>query len=145
MTIFDHPREGVGFIGTERVALALRHCDADYWKVFHFRFLEGFPFPRPTTGRAAGRGDNAATERRSSATDRPWARRSTSSGASYRVVGVVADVPVLRRLTNGEIYVPFGAIQDPGYRSRMKGTCVAAFLMEGPHVHQELRSASRSV
>jgi putative ABC transport system permease protein len=116
----------------ERLELALRRTDGQYWKIFEFDFLEGGPFLEEdeTNGNFV-----AVITRRTR--DRLFdgepalGRTVTVDRQDFEVVGVVADISYLR-LGFSDIWVPISTRRSRTYRSQFMSGFNALVLAQTP-------------
>ena len=106
-----------GFSEGRRVDAYLKRTDGEFWNILDFRFLEGGPFTQ--TDDDAGRFVaviNESTRRRFFG-DAPAAGRSlTLDGQTFRVTGVVEDVPMTRLVPFADVWAPISTSKSQGYR-----------------------------
>jgi putative ABC transport system permease protein len=123
MAIVSEPQDAGGFVDGEKVVSKLRHADDRYWTLLDFEFIEGAPY-----GAADEKGANQvaviseSTRLRYFGAGSALGRTIDAGGGSYRVVGVVRDVPSYRTAAQGEIWVPVSTARMPNYRDQLRGT-----------------------
>jgi putative ABC transport system permease protein len=130
VSIFSHLQTAITYFEGEKLEFRVKRTDADFWEILRFDFLEG----RPLTAADDRDGQavaviNASTRRRlfgdnSSATG----RTILLDGQSFRVVGVVADVPALRLVPYADAWIPIGATRSQDYRRQLIGHFSALVL-----------------
>ena len=113
----------------DKLAADMRQVDADFWRVFQFRFLDGRPFSeadfrsalvitasvaRRLFGRTAG-----------VAGQHVWLNR-----VDYQVTGVVADVSMLAADSYAQVWIPYtcGTAEANTWGSNLMGPMSAAIL-----------------
>lgn len=123
VALFTRPVSAVTYLGERKVVSRVRHTDAQYWRSLQFRFLEGGPFDAADDrDRRAVAVINAATrERLFGAAATAVGRDAEFDGISYRIVGVVANVPVYRQTAYADVWAPIGALRSEGYRTALMG------------------------
>jgi len=132
MTVFSVADRISTFAGANKVTLSVRHADAEYWRLFHFRFLEGAPFTAADVEEVRRVAIiNEATRRRVFGDAEAMGRTLELGSERYRVVGIVEDVSVLRLLTTGDVYLPLSLRLTPESRARLMGSYMAAFRLDG--------------
>ena len=112
----------------------LKRTDAEYWRMLDFAFLEGGPVHRPGRRRTA-RSSRSSTPPRAtgSSAARPAVGRTIEAdGQHFRVIGVVPDVPILRLVANGDIYVPVTTAKTDAYRTELLGGFGGLLLARSP-------------
>ena len=130
--------------------LHLRRTDGEFWKMMEFRFLEGGPF----TARDEKEGSfvaviNEATREKLFG-DQPAVGRTLSlDGRSFRIAGVVANVPIFRMLTFADIWAPISTQTGDSYRTRLVGGFAGLFLARStddfPSIREEFAARLRRV
>ena len=109
-----------------------------------FDFLEGAPFTAADDKRAAHVAVISDATRRRLFGDEPGVGRNIDLDAtSYRVVGVVRDVPWYRHDTAAEVWVPLQTQTSSGYFSRLLGGCIAVYLLEPGADRAQVQAAFR--
>jgi putative ABC transport system permease protein len=107
MTVFSVPASVVSYVEGRRLRSFLKRTDGAFWQVLDFDFLEGGPY----TPADAGAGSfvaviNASTRDRFFGGSPAVGRTIEVDGQRFRVVGVVADVPILRLAPFADVWVP---------------------------------------
>ncbi len=123
------PAAATSYPQGEKLELRLRRSDGAYWQILDFDFLEGGPFT------AADEADarpvaviNQATRRRLFGDQEAVGRTFAVDGQRFRVVGVVANVSVLRQLAAGDVWVPISTAKSQSYRHELVGDFRAMIL-----------------
>lgn len=120
----------VTYLGERKLVSQLRHTDAEYWRTLRFRFLEGGPFD--ATDDKEGRAVvviNEATRRRLFGDGQPALGRTAEfDGVSYRILGVVANVPIYRQTAYADAWAPIGSLRSEGYKTQLMGDFDAIVL-----------------
>ncbi len=105
-----------------RHELYVRYTDAAYWPIFAFRFLEGGPYGVDDEKSGAGVAViNAATRDRVFGGGAAVGKSIDVEGRAFRVVGVVANVPLTRYATFADVWLPNGALVGDSYKSDLGG------------------------
>ena len=148
--IVSVPAEVHSYTGGRRVESFLRRADADYWRILDFEFLEGGPFTdQDVAGGSAVAVVNAATRERFFGNGSALGRSITADGQSFRVIGVVANVPATRPVASGDIYVPLTTAKTDAYRQELLGDFFGLLLAgsssEFPAIKAEFESRLKSV
>ncbi len=129
MTIFSLPTSVVSFPGGAKVTSYLKRTDGEYWRVLDFQFLEGGPYT--TEDDAAGNAVaviNASTRRRFFGDQPALGKTLEADGQTFRVVGVVPDVPFVRVSPFADIWVPIGTAKTSLFRHQMVADHQALFV-----------------
>ena len=122
LTLFASAQTVTSYLGDQRVSSALKRTDAAFWRVFDFTFLEGGPY-----------GEADVTEARFVAVitrasrDRLFAGQPAvgkafeADGQSFRVVGVVENVPDIRVVPFGDLFAPITTAKTDAYKREIMG------------------------
>ena len=148
--IVSVPAEVHSYTGGRRVESFLRRADADYWRILDFEFLEGGPFTdQDVAGGSAVAVINVATRERFFGNASALGRSITADGQSFRVIGVVANVPATRPVASGDIYVPLTTAKTDAYRQELLGDFFGLLLAgsssDFPAIKAELETRLKSV
>ncbi len=106
----------------QRVQLAFKRADAAFWRIMDFEFVEGAPFTDADD--AAGNPVaviNVSTRQRMFGGSSAVGRDLEVDGRTFRVVGVVADVPSLRFVPFSDVWVPLGTEKTDSYKRELVG------------------------
>jgi putative ABC transport system permease protein len=112
----------------------LKNVDGNFWKAFRFNFLEGGPF----TSEDDRNGNrvavvNETTRRRFFGDHKAVGQAIDLEGQSFRVVGVVADVPLLRFTSFADIWVPISTRKSTQYKTEFEnGMFFSTILAKSP-------------
>jgi putative ABC transport system permease protein len=119
VSILSEQATAVSYVGEQRVECKLKRTDGDFWRILRFRFLEGGPFSAQDDHDANPVAViNAATRHRLLGDGAPAVGQSIDlGGRSFRVVGVVENVPADRAIAFSDIWVPIGTSPSQQYRS----------------------------
>src|SRR5262249_41662617 len=112
----------------KRVEMYLKRTDAAFWQIFDFDFLEGAPYTAEDD--AAGNRVaviNDSTRRRVVGGD-AVGKSFDVDGQTFRVVGVVADVSILRLAPFSDVWVPLSTAKSDSYRKELVGNMVGMIL-----------------
>lgn len=145
MALMTMPQHAVSYWNGARIQSALRRTDADYFRVLDFEFIEGEAFGDADVneGRFVAV-INESTRRKFFGDAAARGQSLEVDGQTFKVVGVVPDVPIFRLLSTGDIYVPVTTSKTDEYRSRIRGGFLAMFLLKDPSltegVQQEFKA-----
>ena len=148
--IVSRPFEVQSYTGGQRIDSSLRRADADYWRILDFDFLEGGPFTdQDLASGSAVAVINAATRERFFGDASALGRSITADGQSFRVIGVVTNVPATRPVACGDIFVPLTTAKTDAYRQELLGDFFGLLLARSPSdfpgIKSELESRLKSV
>jgi putative ABC transport system permease protein len=112
----------------------LKNVDGEFWKVFRFNFLEGGPFSsddEKNGNRVAV--INETTRRRFFGDLKAVGQAIDLEGQSFRIVGVVADVPMLRFTPFADVWVPISTRKSTQYKTEFEnGMFFSTMLAKSP-------------
>jgi putative ABC transport system permease protein len=121
----------VTYVGNTKLKLDQKYTDAEFWQLLDFEFVEGRPYT-PAEVQAAARVVvvNQSTARRYFGAASGVVGRSlvTDDNFSYRVVGVVRDVPAARTYTYAEVWMPITTSSEDIHGTNYMGSCMAILL-----------------
>lgn len=113
----------------EKVAMAVKQTDAAFWKILNFTFLEGRSF---TTQEEKNANPvvviNAAMRDRLFGGQPAVGKYIHAEGKTFRVIGVVENVPVFRITAYADMWVPISVLQITGYRDELMGEFTAVVI-----------------
>ncbi len=121
------------FVGNRKLRLALRHTDATFWQALDFTFLSGGPY----YSHHISNGDYVAVINKS--TQEAYfgkgvdavGKTITTDNISYRVIGVVKDVPIYQN-TSADIYVPYSTSRANLKKRDYMGDYMGIILAKNP-------------
>ena len=101
----------------EKIESQLKCTDGAFWEILEFDFLEGRPYSAQEVeeGRRVAV-INEATRRVFFGEEQAVGRYIDLKDLSFRVVGVVPDVPAFRLVPFADIWVPHSAFESDAYR-----------------------------
>lgn len=120
----------------EKLTADMRQVDADFWRVFRFRFLDGKPFTEADFRSSLPRAVITATVAR-----RLFGRTAGVAGqhlqlnhVDYQVAGVVADVSMLAADSYAQVWIPYtcGTAEANTWGYGLMGPVCAAILARTP-------------
>ncbi len=119
--------------GTE-IKSWLKNVDGEFWRVFRFEFLEGGPFsPEDERQARLVAVINDTTRRRFFGNDAAVGKTIELEGQNFRVVGVVADIPMLRLTPFADVWVPISTRKSDNYKKEFEnGIFFASILAKDP-------------
>jgi putative ABC transport system permease protein len=129
VSIYSEARDVATYLRNERLKLSYKQTDGNYWRILDFEFVEGSPFSVEDDhfGRRVAV-INASTANKFFGTQSAIGENIDADGQSFRVVGVVRDVPSLRITPYADIWVPIGTAQNDVYKSQLMGGFQAMIL-----------------
>jgi putative ABC transport system permease protein len=129
VSIFSTPGTVVSYVDGKKIESMLKHTDGAFWRILDFEFLEGGPFTAEDDkeGRFVAV-INETTRRRFFGDQTALGRTIRADDQSFRVVGVVRDVPILRVIPFADVWTPNGTAKSTSYRTEYMGFYMAAIL-----------------
>ena len=127
--VISTPQPAVGFVGGAKISSTLRRTDGAFWRVMDFDFLEGGPFTEEDDREARRVAViNEATAERYFGDGSALGRDLEVEGQTYRVVGVVRNVPFSRPVSYSDVWVPIGTARSDGYKREILGSFIGIIL-----------------
>jgi len=127
------------FLGGQKITLQLRRTDAEYFRILEFDFVEGGPFNAQDVAEARFLAViNVATR------DRLFGGRPAlnqwfeADGQRFRVVGVVPDVPAIRRIAYADVWAPLTTAKTDAYKNDLMGPFMGIALLQNGASSQAL-------
>ena len=150
MTIFSGFNRETSFAHERTTELWTKYTDADFWHVLQFEFLEG----RPYSAEDVRNGRfltviNAATRKTFFGNEAAVGKAITIDGREFTVVGVVHDVPMLRRISSADVWLPQTTAKSDAYKKDLVGNHMALLVAHDPSqlpgIRTEVDSRLKSV
>lgn len=132
VSIYSTPSTVVSYVDGRKIESMLKQTDGAFWRILDFEFLEGGPFTAEDD--KAGRYVaviNETTRDRFFGSQPAVGKTIRADNQSFRVVGVVRDVPILRVFPFADIWAPIGTTKSTSYRTEYSGRYMAAILARG--------------
>ncbi|MEW6733536.1 MAG: FtsX-like permease family protein [Acidobacteriota bacterium] len=129
----------------EKIKCYLKRTDGEFWQIMEFNFLEGAPFTQQDEQNRNFVAVINETTRKKFFKDAPALGKTIDvDGQRFRVVGVVKDVPILRRIPFSDIWVPNSTAKSDSYRQELVGDYIGLFLARSaadfPLIKQEFQA-----
>lgn len=129
MSIFEQVGYKDAYRNSEKISLYVKRADGEFWQIHEFNFLEGSPFTSDDDKNVNFVAVINASTRRKFFDDRSALGQTIEvDGQRFRIVGVVADVPILRLVPFADIWVPISTTGAVDYRRKLQGSYQAALL-----------------
>lgn len=146
-TVISADVNGASFVQGEKIESHLKHTDGEFWQILDFDFIEGGPFtPEDEKNASTVAVINASTRRRFFDKEPAVGKTIEASGQRFRVVGVVADVPILRLTPFADIWVPISTSSTKEYLKKnvllggFQGLILARSPADIPRIKTEFQS-----
>jgi len=143
VALATEPRSAVGFVDGAKITSMMRRTDGAFWQVMDFTFVEGGPFT-VEDDRDARRVAviNESTRQRYFGRAQALGRDLEVEGQTFRVVGVVRDVPFSRPVSFSDVWVPISTARSDGYKREIMGNFYGIILA---HKRADLRGIQAEV
>ena len=117
VSVFTQSEEPmISFQSGSKEEIYLKCTDGAFWRILDFEFLEGGPFTEADDEQASKVAViNESTRERIFGGRAAVGRTIELEGHRFRVVGVVANVPIFRLLPFADVWVPIHASPSRGY------------------------------
>ena len=145
MSISTAPSTVYSYLGGSRIKSLIRRTDADFWRILDFQFVEGGPF----TDQDVANGSfvaviNLATRDRFFGGASAIGRTIEADGQTFRVIGVVPNVPIVRMAATSDVWAPLSTAKSDAFKRQLVGGCVGLLLARSaadfPAIKSELES-----
>jgi putative ABC transport system permease protein len=122
LTLFASFQTVSTYLGEQRIASNLKRTDAAFWRVFDFTFLEGGPYGQADVDEARFVAVISRESRqRLFGGAAALGKSFEADGQSFRVVGVVENVPDIRFVPFGDIFAPLTTAKTDAYKQQIMG------------------------
>ena len=129
MSIFEQFNYKDAYRNGEKIKLFLKRTDGEFWEIFDFKFLEGGPLTAEDEQQANFVAViNEATRQKFFDHEPAVGKTIEVDGQRFRVIGVVANVPLLRLIPFADIWVPTSTSNVKDYRTSLHGPYQAVLL-----------------
>ena len=150
VSIYGTQRSVTSFKNGVKHSLFLKRTDGEFWEILDFKFLEGGPISRQDEKEGNMVAViNEATRRRLFDGQSAVGKTLEADGQSFRVIGVVENVPFLRVTSFAEVWVPLSSAKTSAYRHDQAGDFLAIILAETkadvPKIKEELQGVLPTV
>ena len=122
------------YVNNKRLSLDLRYTDANFWEILEFKFLEGKPFNQvdlKNASQVAVISEHARSQYFGPGVS-AVGKYIVADDQKYRVVGVVADVPITRMNSYSNIWVPLSRARISKEDVNLNGEYMAILLARTP-------------
>jgi putative ABC transport system permease protein len=145
VSVFSTQRTVGAFKSGVKNTLFLKRTDGRFWEILDFNFLEGGPFTAQDEKEANFVAViNEATRQKFFGGEPAVGRPIEVDGQSFRVVGVVHNVPIFRVTSYADVWVPISTAKSHAYSDDLSGGFWAMLLARSPadvpKIKEELQS-----
>lgn len=137
------------FPNDQKLSLTTSYTDANYWKIFNYKFLEGSPFPQSSIDNQAYEGilTKSAAENYFGKSDSYLAKTVQWGKKEFKIIGVVDDINTSVPLVKSDIFLPFTHMSksELDYDWGKFGSMQAVLLGSSPKQLEAIRSDLRFV
>lgn len=138
--IASMPSSAFSYLNGQRIKSYLKRTDGNFWRILDFQFVEGGPFSESDVrDHHMVAVINVATRQRFFGGHPAMGRTIEADGQRFTVVGVVPDVPILRLVPFGDIWVPLTTAKSDAYTREWVGDFMGIMLLKDPSRLAETR------
>jgi putative ABC transport system permease protein len=128
-SFFTMPNSMYTYKNGEKIKLFFKRTDGEFWQIMNFNFLEGAPFTaEDEKNRNFVAVINEAMSKKMFGNESAMGKTIEIDGQNFRVVGVVANVPILRLLPFSDVWVPISTAKTDSYKKEYVSDYVGIFL-----------------
>ncbi len=129
LTIFSSWQTVSTYLGDQRITSNIKRTDGAFWRVFDFTFLEGSPYSQADVDEARFVAVLTRATREKLFSGQPALGKTfEADGQTFRVVGVVENVPDIRIVPYADFYVPTTTSKSDAYKREIMGGFIAVAL-----------------
>ncbi|MCG3118124.1 MAG: hypothetical protein ALAOOOJD_00263 [bacterium] len=144
VSIYSMQRSVNAFKNGVKNSLFLKRTDGQFWKIFDFEFIEGGPFTAQDEKEANMVAVINAATRQALFDGQPAVGKTMEvDGQSFRVIGVVENVPIFRVTSFADVWVPLSTAKSNAYLRDQSGNFLAIILAKNsadvPKIKEELQ------
>jgi putative ABC transport system permease protein len=144
-SFFTAPNSIPAYHNGEKFKVFFKRTDGEFWQIMDFKFLEGAPFTaEDEKNRNFVAVINEDTRRKFFGSSPAVGKSVSLDGQNFRVVGVVANVPILRVLSCSDVWVPISTAKSDSYKKEFVENFMGVFLARSkddfPVIREEFNS-----
>lgn len=139
------------YVNNKKIVLSYKFTNADYWEVLDYDFLEGKPFTKQQVDQAERVAVISEDTKKAYFGDLPSVvgKYIEADNVSYRVCGVVRNVPVTTFVFYSDIYLPY-TVSKLDYHNKSNGGNYTAVLLarteaDVPRIQEEYEQVVQRV
>ena len=139
------------YVNNKKIAVNFKYTNADYWDVLEYDFTEGKPFNKQQVSNADRVAVISEDMKREYFGDVPSVvgKYIEADNVSYRVIGVVKNVPITDYMFYSDIYLPYTVsksdYKDKGYLGSYMGILLAKSPGDVQKMHDEYENLMKRV
>ena len=131
MTIVSMPSGAYSYLNGQRIKSFVKRTDGNFWRILDFHFIEGGPFTETDVrDHRMVAVINETTRQRFFGGQAALGKSLEVDGQRFTVVGVVPDVPILRLVPFGDIWVPHTTAKSDSYTKDLVGDFIGVLLLK---------------
>jgi len=129
VTIVGFFQKTITYHEGRKFKLALKYTDAEFWDIMDFEFVEGRSYTQTDIDNINQVAViNEATKEKYFGKETAVGKYIEADWKKYKVIGVVKDVPIIRILTYGDVWVPISNTKEDITSYNMDGDYQAIIL-----------------
>jgi putative ABC transport system permease protein len=129
LSVYENNQMVYSYVDGRKIGSSLKRTDANYWRILHFRFIEGGPIASADVSEARMVAViNRTTRERFFGGGTAVGRTLEADGQRFTVIGVVEDVSELRTAPYSDMWVPYTTAKTTAYKREMIGNWNAMAL-----------------
>jgi putative ABC transport system permease protein len=133
MTVVSMPSGAYSYLNGQRIKSFMKRTDGNFWRILDFQFIEGGPFSETDVkDHRMVAVINQSTRQRFFGGQPARGKSLEVDGQRFTVVGVVPDVPILRLVPFGDIWVPHTTAKSDSYTKDLVGDFMGVLLLKDP-------------
>jgi len=131
------------YVNNKKIVIEYKYTNAAFWSIAEYNFIEGKPFDKGQVDRAERVGVISESTKKAYFGDVPAVvgKYIETDNVTYRVVGVVKDVPPTMRHFHGDIFLPYTVsksnYREPGLQGAFGAVLLAKSVAELPKMKAE--------
>ncbi len=131
------------YVNNKKIVIEYKYTNAAFWSIAEYNFVEGKPYDQGQIDRAERVGVISESTKKAYFGDVPAVvgKYIETDNVTYRVIGVVKDVPVTMRNFHGDIFLPYTVsktnYREPGLQGSFGAVLLAKSEAELPEMKAE--------
>ncbi|ETZ21476.1 ABC transporter permease [Pedobacter sp. V48] len=141
--IFTFSGKANAYVNNKKVVMEYKYTDANYWEIAEYQFLEGKPYTKQQIDNGERVGVISESNKRNYFGDvkSVVGKYIEADNVSYRIIGVVKDLPRSMRNFYGDLYLPYtvskGNYKDVGFQGGFGAVLLAKSEADVPKMRVE--------